>query len=69
MKADDYRRILRNSWQWILVSTLLGGLLGFGIASIQPKVFTADSQSFVAIWEPWMESRDYSCVRPSRLSV
>ena len=49
MKADDYRRILRNTWQWILLSTLIGGLVGFAIASIQPKVFTASSQSFVAI--------------------
>ena len=49
MKPEDYRRILRNHWLLIVLCTVLGGALGLGIALLQPKVYTADSQSFVAI--------------------
>ena len=49
LSSDDYRRILRANWLLITLCTLLGAALGLGIALMQPKVFTADSQSFVAI--------------------
>ena len=47
--AEDYRRLLRSHWLLILISTLIGGAVGLGISLLQPKVYTADSQNFVAI--------------------
>ena len=45
----DIGRIFRRGWPLVLVSTLLGGLLGLGIAFLQPKVYTATAEDFVAV--------------------
>jgi len=49
MRLDQYVRIFRRGWLWVLVATLLGGLLGLGYSLLQPKLFSATAQSFVAI--------------------
>jgi non-specific protein-tyrosine kinase len=49
MTPEDYRRVLTSHWLAIAVSAVIGAALGLGVALLQPKVYSADSQSFVAI--------------------
>lgn len=48
MELADYWKILRAHWIAIIAITLAGGLVGFGWAFIQPKVYTADASGIVA---------------------
>ena len=45
----DIGRIFRRGWPIVLISTIVGGLLGLGIAFLQPKVYTATAEDFVAV--------------------
>ena len=49
MRVEDYWRIFRHGWYIVLIAAIIGGLLGYGYSLLQPKVYTATAQSFVAI--------------------
>ncbi|MEI6372933.1 MAG: Wzz/FepE/Etk N-terminal domain-containing protein, partial [Actinomycetes bacterium] len=49
MQLADYWRVLRMRWPLLVITTLVGALLGLGISMLQPKAFTATAQNFVAI--------------------
>jgi capsular exopolysaccharide synthesis family protein len=47
MELRSYLPILRAHWIAMALLVLVGGLMAFGWAALQPKVFTADASGFV----------------------
>lgn len=47
MELRDYLRIVRSHWVVIILGAVLGALLGFGWASLQSKVYTAEANGYV----------------------
>jgi capsular exopolysaccharide synthesis family protein len=48
MELRSYLQIVRAHWLAIIALTVLGGVVGFGWAFIQPKVYMADASGYVS---------------------
>lgn len=49
MDVHDYIRILRKNWILIVSLTILGAMLGFGIASLTAPTYTANTRLYVSV--------------------
>lgn len=48
MELRDYLRIARAHWLGVVLCILLGTAVALGWAWLQPRVYTADANGFVA---------------------
>ena len=50
LTVDDYLVMLRRKWPLIVILTLVGSALGFGLARVLPKRYT--SETVVLVEQP-----------------
>lgn len=48
MSPEYYLKLLRRSWLILLVGTVVGAALGYGVALLQPKQYSANASGFVS---------------------
>lgn len=49
MKLSDYASVLRGGWVLILIATMLGALVGWGLSALQPRTYNSTTGLYVSI--------------------